>query len=251
MKAMIPLQMDEQHHLHNSSSTESAQDQNECENRPESTPRKRPSKIPLPGTKGYLAPKPPTGRNSIIQRSPSGPPSNRSLSKSTGSLIGRSGPSSVRKDNSPSMNRPDSAQSIRKDSSLSSRTSSIPTSSSTKTTPTRINNSPIPKPKRESFTAKARNMDSLTRLQSAATPLSSTLITSTTTPTHSLYKTNSKKDLSSSFSTGQTRDKKQSTVTVRRVSSASIGRGIDIATTEPDNGKVLNLRTRLWNMIKL
>ena len=250
MKAMIPLAMDELHHLHNSSSTESAQDQTECDHRIE-TPRKRPSKIPLPGTKGYLAPKPPTGRNSITQRSPSGPPSNRSLSKSTGSLIGRSGPSSEKKDNnSPSMNRPESAQSLRKDSSLSSRSSSIPISS--KTPSSRLqHNSPISKPKRESFASKARNMDSLTLLQQStvSSPQNSTPSSSTT----NLYKSSSKKDLSSSFSTGQNRDRKQPAVSVRRVSSATVGRtGIDITqSSEPDNGKVPNLRTRLWNMLKI
>lgn len=69
-----------------------------------------------------------------------------------------------------------------------------------------------------------------------------------------LYKSASKKDLSSSFSTGQTRDRKQTAVAVRRVSSASVGRGIDISTTangETDNGKVPNFRTRLWNMLKI
>lgn len=251
MKAMIPLIMDEQHHYHNSSSTESAQDQTECDNRNAETPRKRPpSKIPLPGTKGYLAPKPPTGRNSITTRnSPSGPPSNRSLSKSTGSLVGRTGPSSVtKKDDLTSItNRPESAQSIRKDSSLSNsgRSSSIPISS--KTTPTRSTNSPIPKPKRDSLSQRTKNMDSLSRIQ----------ITTASTPTNStsnLYKTNSKKDLSSSFSTGQSRDKKTVTTPTRRLSSASVGRGVVVEQTaivEQDTGKVSNLRTRLWNFIKI
>lgn len=250
MKAMIPLIMDEQHHYHNSSSTESAQDQTECDHRNAETPRKRPpSKIPLPGTKGYLAPKPPTGRNSITTRnSPSGPPSNRSLSKSTGSLVGRTGPSSVtKKDDFTSItNRPESAQSIRKDSSLSNsgRSSSIPISS--KITPNRSNNSPIPKPKRDSLSQRTKNMDSLSRIQ----------ISATSTPTNStsnLYKTNSKKDLSSSFSTGQSRDKKSVVTPTRRLSSTSVGRGVveTAAIVEQDTGKVSNLRTRLWNFIKI
>ncbi|KAJ6637282.1 Translocon-associated protein subunit delta, partial [Pseudolycoriella hygida] len=237
MKAMIPLIMDEQHHNHNSSSTESAQDQTECDHRNAETPRKRPpSKIPLPGTKGYLAPKPPSGRNSITTRnSPSGPPSNRSLSKSTGSLVGRnSSPNSVtKKDDFTSItNRPESAQSIRKDSSLSNsgRSSSIPISS--KTTPTRSNNSPIPKPKRDSLSQRTKNMDSLSRIQ----------ISGTSTPTSStsnLYKTNSKKDLSSSFSTGQNRDKKSVVTPTRRLSSTSVGRGVveTAAIVEQDTGK--------------
>lgn len=264
MKAMVPLAMDEIHHHHNSSSTESAQDHAECDvQRIETPTKKRPSKIPLPGTKGYLAPKPPTGRtttttitnnvatvsssSSISQRNVSGPPSNRSLSKSTGSLIGRSGPASVKKDNPLSINRPESAQSIRKDSSLlgqCGRSSSIPVSS--KVSPPRINNSPVPKVKRESLTSKVRNMDSLSRIQSAPQ-------TTPTGSTTSLYKTNSKKDLSSSFSTGQTRDTGRSKTTgpVRRVSSASVNRVNDLSAPETDNSKVPNLRTRLWNMLKI
>lgn len=265
---MVPLAMDEIHHHHNSSSTESAQDHAECDvHRVETPTKKRPSKIPLPGTKGYLAPKPPTGRtatitttniatissgNSISQRIASGPPSNRSLSKSTGSLVGRSGPSSVKKDNPLSINRPESAQSIRKDSSLlgqCGRSSSIPISS--KISPPRINNSPVPKVKRESLTSKVRNMDSLSRIQSVAPPPQSTPTGSTT----SLYKTTSKKDLSSSFSTGQTRDTGRSKSTVpapvRRVSSASVNRVNDLSAPETDNSKVPNLRTRLWNMLKI
>lgn len=299
MKAMVPLAMDEMHHHHhlhqhlhhqhnqnNSSSTESAQDHAECDGHRIETPtKKRPSKIPLPGTKGYLAPKPPTGRtatatlitssstntttnitnvigsssssSNISQRSPSGPPSNRSLSKSTGSLFGRSGPSSVKKDNLTSLNRPESAQNIRKDSSLlgqCGRSSSIPISS--KISPPRINNSPVPKPRRESLTSKVRNMDSLSRIQSAPQ-------TTPTGSTTNLYKTNSKKDLSSSFSTassygrdGTTIRKQQLSATavpppVRRVSSSSVNRVVDLSAPDSDNGKVQNLRTRLWNMLKI
>uniref|UniRef100_A0A182PW03 Uncharacterized protein n=1 Tax=Anopheles epiroticus TaxID=199890 RepID=A0A182PW03_9DIPT len=130
MKAMIPVAMDDigQHQQHNSS-TESAQDLPERDSiganrlllhqtpphqqhhqqqqqQPPETPRRRPSKIPLPGTKGSAAPKPPTGRNFSATPTPttpttpsqrplgggasSGPPSNRSLTKSTGSLYVKS-----------------------------------------------------------------------------------------------------------------------------------------------------------------
>uniref|UniRef100_A0AAG5DY14 Uncharacterized protein n=1 Tax=Anopheles atroparvus TaxID=41427 RepID=A0AAG5DY14_ANOAO len=123
MKAMTPVAMDDmiaQHQQH-SSSTESAQDQAERDSiggrlqqqsqhhqAPE-TPRRRPSKIPLPGTKGSAAPKPPSGRNFSATPTPttptgptamqrtlgggggsSGPSSNRSLTKSTGSLYVKS-----------------------------------------------------------------------------------------------------------------------------------------------------------------
>uniref|UniRef100_A0A182W537 Uncharacterized protein n=1 Tax=Anopheles minimus TaxID=112268 RepID=A0A182W537_9DIPT len=132
MKAMTPVAMDDiaQHQQH-SSSTESTQDhpdrdsigaggrlvhqntlqqqqqqQQLHQQQPPETPRRRPSKIPLPGTKGSVAPKPPTGRNFSVTPTPttpttaaqrplgggvsSGPPSNRSLTKSTGSLYVKS-----------------------------------------------------------------------------------------------------------------------------------------------------------------
>lgn len=237
MKAMVPLAMDEI--LQNSSSTESAQDQTERDNNKNcpDTPKRRPSKIP---TKAYIAPKPPTGRNTYLhQRSTSGPPSNRSLNKSTNSLYGKSTePISVRKE-SPSLNRPESAQSWRRDSSLSNnnRSSSIPVSS--KTSPiNKLSYSPLPKLKRDTFTSKVRNMDSLTRIQT------------TSASTTNLYKTNSKKDLSASFSTGQNRDRKPTSVPVRRVSSASV-RASELQGPDQENGKVRNLRSSFWNWLKI
>lgn len=279
MKAMIPLAMDElQNH---SSSTESAHDHAERDSsRSGDASKRRPSKIPLPGTKGYLAPKPPTGRNFVNSRSPSGPPSNKSLSKSTSSLIGRSGPSSVQRSTtnptSPCyLHRPESVQSLRKDTSLGSTSrssSSIPISTPTKMSPTRtINDSP--KAKRETLTSKVRHMDSLSRMHTSPPHSSSSTATTTTlgspisgnTPTHtsssSPYKSSSKKDLNSSFSSGQTRDRKQNhnnnigntvVMPVRRVSSSSVGhKGIDLATsTEPVEKVQTNLR-RIWNMLKI
>lgn len=270
MKAMVPLAMDElQNH---SSSTESAHDHAERDNNNragQDTSKRRPSKIPLPGSKGYLAPKPPTGRNFVNSKNPSGPPSNKSLSKSTSSLIGRSGPSSIQKltnPTSPSLHRPDSAHSLRKDTSLgnTSRSSSSIPISTPKLSPSRTNNSPIPKAKRESFTSKVRHMDSLSRMHISPSHSSSSTMAygspspTATTPTHasnnSLYKSNSRKDLSSSFSIGQTRDRKQSSsnVSVRRVSSTSVGsKGIDLSSsTEPVEKVQTNLR-RFWNLLKI
>lgn len=274
MKAMIPLPMDDiQNH---SSSTESAHDHAERDNRTcPDTPKRRPSKIPLPGTKGYLAPKPPTGRNFVNSKSPSGPPSNKSLSKSTSSLIGRSGPSSIQKtlsttkpETPSSLNRPESAQSLRKDTSLGNTSrngSSIPISSS-KVSPSRTNNSPVPKAKRESFTSKVRHMDSLSRMHTS--PSHSNATTTPITPsnsTTSLYKSNMGKDLSSSFSSG--RERRQSynsnhsttssptagSTPIRRGGSNANGgnKGIDLTTTtEPVEKVPMNLR-RFWNMLKI
>nr|XP_029733339.1 uncharacterized protein LOC115254223 isoform X4 [Aedes albopictus]XP_029733340.1 uncharacterized protein LOC115254223 isoform X4 [Aedes albopictus]XP_029733341.1 uncharacterized protein LOC115254223 isoform X4 [Aedes albopictus] len=245
MKAMTPLAMDEI--LQHSSSTESAQDQAERDGRlqcPE-TPRRRPSKIPLAGTKGYAAPKPPTGRNFLASQqqrgeksspSPSGSlTNNKSLNKSTGSLntMKSTGPSSItskdRGGKDVSLNRPDSAQSWRqRDTSLEkSRSSSIPVSKgaggSSPTvvkpvaaiTTTMVSSSPLPKAKRDSLTTRVKNLDSLSRFQSSGASAS----------TGNLSKSSSKKDLSSSFTTGQLRDRKQSSSAIRRVSSASVGRG--------------------------
>lgn len=284
MKAMIPLAMDELQN--NSSSTESAHDHAERDSgRNTDTAKRRPSKIPLPGTKGYLAPKPPTGRNFVNSRSPSGPPSNKSssLSKSTSSLNGRydttpttpttptatnSMQKTLQATTSPNLYRPDSAQSIRKDSSLgnSSRNSSSIPISTPKQSPTRTTkNSPVPKAKRESFTSKVRHMDSLSRMHASPThnPNSGSTINSgspiATTPTHvssnsnnSLYKSNSKKDLSSSFSIGQSRDRKQQNTTTSVRRSTSVGsKGIDLSTTtEPVEKVQTNLR-RIWNMLKI
>ncbi|XP_073814625.1 javelin-like isoform X3 [Musca autumnalis] len=155
----------------------------------------KPSKIPLPGSKAaaYFAGKPPSGRPSTAGRSPpsansSGSSQSRSpLSRSTGNLLYSKSPNSLK--------RADSAQSIRKDvsSSFSTNTSRSSTSSSIPlaTTPygsasksygggsttttgnnnTTLNspssrilqNSPLPKPKRESLSTKVRHMDSLSR----------------------------------------------------------------------------------------
>ncbi|XP_065371170.1 serine-rich adhesin for platelets isoform X2 [Calliphora vicina] len=160
----------------------------------------KPSKIPLPGSKAaaYFAGKPPSGRPSTAGRSPpsansSGSSSRSPLSRSTGNLLYSKSPNSLK--------RADSAQSIRKDnnsSSLSTNTSrsstssSIPmattsygsasksyvggagggggsinntTSNNTLNSPSSrvLQNSPLPKPKRESLSTKVRHMDSLSR----------------------------------------------------------------------------------------
>ncbi|XP_067617022.1 serine-rich adhesin for platelets isoform X2 [Eurosta solidaginis] len=154
----------------------------------------KPSKIPLPGSKAaaYFAGKPPSGRPSTAGRSPpsthtyaaSNSSSKSSLYRSTGNLLYSKSPNSLK--------RADSAQSIRKDnSSLSTNTSRSSTSSSiplathhltsnatskspigatgnmalTPTPSPRIlQNSPLPKLKRESLTSRVRHLDSLSRV---------------------------------------------------------------------------------------
>ncbi|XP_036212750.2 pneumococcal serine-rich repeat protein isoform X2 [Bactrocera oleae] len=148
----------------------------------------KPSKIPLPGSKAaaYFAGKPPSGRPSTAGRSPPsthtyGNSNKSSLCRSTGNLLYSKSPNSLK--------RADSAQSIRKDnSSLSTNTSRSSTSSSiplathhlsnatskspigivcnaTPTPSTRVlQNSPLPKLKRESLTSRVRHLDSLSRV---------------------------------------------------------------------------------------
>uniref|UniRef100_A0A1B0CSH4 Uncharacterized protein n=1 Tax=Lutzomyia longipalpis TaxID=7200 RepID=A0A1B0CSH4_LUTLO len=250
MKAMVPLAMDEI--MQHSSSTESAQDQSEQNRALPETPKKRPSRIPLAGAKANAAPKPPTGRsnsNNNGKLSPSGPPSNRSLTnKSISSLMGRSGPSSVKKEHnnsSPSLHRPDSAQSWRKDSSLTAnnRSSSIPISAKSSSTPSagKPLHSPLPKAKRDTVTAKTRNLDSLSAKASSVSPVTSspTVTTAPTIPPSTIsphiYKSSSKKDLNSSYVASPQSRMKPSSVPVRRISSSGARNG---DTQDYENGKI-------------
>lgn len=272
MKAMIPLPMDEA--FQHSSSTESAHDQQERENAlskcPETPKRSKPSKIPLPGTKGFVA-KPPSGRPPIT-----GPPSNKSLTKSTSSLYNgqkSSGPSSITKKDM-SLTRPDSVQSWRNMSfDGKSRSSSIPISnkplisvasspsaqhSPTATTfgnttvvniPTGINSkyvasSPLPRLKRDSLTTKVKHLDSLSRLQSSSTGAlaASGGIVVTRSPT------------SPNAVTNGTNNRKYTALPVRRMSNVSVGRENDVhdgASGETNGGKVRNIRSSIWNWLKI
>lgn len=273
MKAMTQLVLDELQN--NSSSTESAHDHTERDSVRGTTSKFRPSKIPLPGAKSCLAPKPPTGRIFVNSRSPSGPPSNKSLNKSTNSLNSRSEASySIQKTTdttTTNLYRPESAQGIRKDLSLNNvnrNSSSIPISTPTKVSSSRTNtakNSPIQKAKRESLTSKVRHMDSLSRIH--ASPSHSSISITPTLPQSltrnvnssisNSNKFNSKKDLSSSFPIGQSRDRKpqqnsSASSGVRRMSNNSYGsKGIDLSnSSEPVEKVQTNLR-RIWNMLKI
>lgn len=266
MKAMTPLTLDE---INSSSSTESAThdhgDREGANNRTVS--KNRPSKIPLAGTKMNFSPKPPTGRNSVGSRSPSGPLSNRSLNKNSSSLNNRfemtsSTPKSSNT-NTTTYQRPDSALSVRKDVSISNsyvrnNTSSIPVSTQKSPTVSYANKlSPVPKIKRESFSSKMRNMDSLSRLHTYTSPTHSSISTSTTTihgspnnmsPVHVSHDNNS--------SPYKLRDKKQinsqsaTSTPIRRMTHTSFGsKGIDLS-AEPVEKVQTNLR-KIWNMLKI
>lgn len=247
MKAMVPLPMDET--FQHSSSTESAHDQQESKC-PETPKRSKPSKIPL--TKGFVT-KPPSGRTAAT-----GPPSNKSLTKSTGSLyLKSSGPSSITKKDS-SLTRPDSVQSWRNMSfdGNKSRSSSIPISNkpvlsvasspvSSSPSPgiTIVNipsskyvaSSPLPRHKRDSLTTKVKNLDSLSRLQSSSTSALTNSVVQQRSP---------------AIVNGNGR--KYTALPVRRMSNVSVGRDDSQADGETVNGgKVRNIRSSIWNWLKI
>lgn len=266
MKAMTPLTLDE---INSSSSTESAThdhvDREGASNRTIS--KNRPSKIPLAGTKMNFSPKPPTGRNSVGSRSLSSPSSNKSLNKNSSSLNNRfemtsSTPKSSNT-NTTTYQCPDSALSIRKDVSISNsyarnNTSSIPVSTQKSPNVNYADKlSPVPKTKRESFTSKMRNMDSLSRLHTHTPSTYSSTSTSTITtqgypinmsPTHishdnnnSPYKLRDKKQVNSQSAT---------TTPIRRMAHTTFGsKGIDLS-AEPVEKVQTNLR-KIWNMLKI
>lgn len=275
MKAMIPLTMDEG--FQNSSSTESAHDQDrdlglsKC---PETPRRSKPSKIPLPGMKGFVA-KPPSGRGVSS--------TNKSLTKSTSSLYNgqkSSEPSSIttsKKDTS--LTRPDSVQSWRNISiENKSRSSSIPISNikpvlNVSTSPNGgtydniptaaygnttvvtipsgigsnkyVTSSPLPRIKRDSLTTRVKNLDSLSRLQTSSAISGSTgALSVTRSPTSQNAVTN-----------GTSSSRKYTALPVRRMSNVSVGRENDHENSSNvgengTSGKVRNIRS-IWNWLKI
>ncbi|KAJ9594678.1 hypothetical protein L9F63_014012, partial [Diploptera punctata] len=107
---LLALPMPTEENTHHSSSTESAHDHTVGMNSEEGTsdhgetkkttqtqqmsPRRRPSKIPLPGTKSYCAPKPPSGKSASITSRSRGSPSLKSRTDSNPSLSGKTRESS-------------------------------------------------------------------------------------------------------------------------------------------------------------
>jgi len=103
---LLALPMPADDNIHHSSSTESAHDhtvgvhsedgtsdQGEVKKNPElqqMSPRRRPSKIPLPGTKSSCAPKPPSGKSASAPSRNRGSPPLKSRTDSNSSLSGKS-----------------------------------------------------------------------------------------------------------------------------------------------------------------
>ncbi|XP_021922071.1 uncharacterized protein LOC110830935 isoform X3 [Zootermopsis nevadensis] len=102
---LLALPMHADDNIHHSSSTESAHDhtmgiqskegssdQGDVKKMPQlqqMSPRRRPSKIPLPGTKSLCAPKPPSGRSTSVSSRNRGSPSLKSRTDSNSSLSGK------------------------------------------------------------------------------------------------------------------------------------------------------------------
>lgn len=250
MKAMIPLLMDDVPILHHSSSTESAQDHAEVQSNSPTSKQRLPSKIPLPGQKTNVVIKPPTGKNSSFVKNSSGPPSNRSLSKSTSSLqvvplqIQLSQISSNTKIVTPSFNKCDSSQGWRsKDISLerqkNNNGSSIPISSNNRISVKPISSPILGKTKRDCLTSNSRvkTLDSLCRqMPHSSLSHSNNLIETSTSTTTMNSNIKAKKDLSvnatinnSSLRSGGgsvigITGRPQPVVPLRRISNSSVHR---------------------------
>lgn len=293
MKAMIPLTMDEG--FQHSSSTESAHDQDrdlaalsKC---PETPRRSKPSKIPLPGMKGFIA-KPPSGRGVSS--------SNKSLTKSTSSLYNgqkSSEPSSItnstsKKDTSLTQ-RPDSVQSWRNNVSIEnkSRSSSIPISNikpvlnvssspnggtydnmqtvfgntTVVTIPSGIGSSkyvtssPLPRIKRDSLTTRVKNLDSLSRLQTSSSSASAAISGSTTgaLSTNNVTTTRSPTSQNAVTMNGTSSSRKYTALPVRRMSNVSVGRENDHVHENSSNGGENGTSGKvrnirsIWNWLKI
>lgn len=214
MRALQPLPL----HLQLDESTEDPEPTEDAEpdnDRITDTPRRRPSKIPLPPSKHSMCglnPKPPTGRSRDI-------PSYRSRS---GDSLGRPGSAqSWRKSDINSLSGSKSGNSISSSKSPGGgRNSSFITLKST--AKDSLSRSRDFKPGKDSLTGKVRNNDSLSRIRDSN--ISSSSVTSK----------NSKKDFASTGSG------KKSSVPVRRSSSSS---------TRPNDGdvKVRPAKTSIWS----
>lgn len=261
MKAMVPLAMDEifQH----SSSTESAthfDDQHDHDivmtKYPETPKRSKPSKIPLPGSKGYIA-KPPTGRNCANPGPPSN--SNRSLTKSTGSLFVKYTESSATSTPKPIK---DTSITVANDTSVhswrnlsfdgKSRSSSIPISK-----PVLLNVTLSPgkspstssSPNTNKYVASSYRRDSLklTRLQSAST--------TTLNPMRSASTSNNNAGIGSNNSNS---NRKSTALPVRRLSHNSnndisdLPADQNVNTNETNGAKVrTTFKSSIWNWLKI
>jgi hypothetical protein len=270
MKAMTPLTMDET--FQHSSSTESTHDQQEREmelSKYLETPRRtRPSKIPLLGVN--------KSANSSAASCSKTPTSSRSLTKSTSSLYNGSSSKVPPTTDLSISNRPDSLRNASIDRVY--RSSSIPISSKplTGSSPTAgtssafttvvnisstssplnskniTSSSPLPRAKRDSLTARVKNLDSLSRLQSSST---GTLLSSSSVLSSRSSNGNSNNNNNRNVVTnyGSSNRKPHTALPVRRLSNNSVrdNQHSDVVSSESVNGKVRNIRSSIWNWLKI
>ncbi|XP_043656554.1 mucin-4 isoform X2 [Drosophila teissieri] len=158
----------------------------------------KPSKIPLPGSKAaaYFSGKPPTGRPSTAGRSPPSAHNSSSTSYGSKSSLSRS------TGNLQSLRRADTSasnHSLSTNTSRSSTSSSIPLATTpyssgstgnrsqptaaTTPSPRVLQNSPLPKLKRDTISSRVRHLDSLSRAQQSPEGLKGTTTTTTTNST--------------------------------------------------------------------
>ncbi|KAH8288779.1 hypothetical protein KR054_009523 [Drosophila jambulina] len=159
----------------------------------------KPSKIPLPGSKAaaYFVGKPPTGRPSTAGRSP---PSTTSTSYGSKSSLSRS------TGNLQSLRRADTSASNHSLSTNTSRTSSTSSSIPLATTPYSsgstgnrsqptiattpsprvLQNSPLPKLKRDTISSRVRHLDSLSRAQQSPEGMKGALTANNSTSSSSI-----------------------------------------------------------------
>ncbi|XP_037730627.1 serine-rich adhesin for platelets isoform X3 [Drosophila subpulchrella] len=154
----------------------------------------KPSKIPLPGSKAaaYFSGKPPTGRPSTAGRSPPSAHNSSSTSYGSKSSLSRS------TGNLQSLRRADTSasnHSLSTNTSRSSTSSSIPLATTpyssgstgnrsqptaaTTPSPRVLQNSPLPKLKRDTISSRVRHLDSLSRAQQSPEGVRGTTTTTT------------------------------------------------------------------------
>lgn len=290
MKAMIPLAMDETFQHSSSTESAHDQQERELTKFPETPKRARPSKIPLPGAamskSSITTSKPPIGpsSNKSLTKSTS------SLYNGASNKI-CGGPSSITARGSStrdtSLNRPDSLRNTSIDNNKVPRSSSIPISSkavnsnSSTTSPSAyttvvnipsssplnskyVTSSPLPRPKRDSLTTRVKNLDSLSRLQSTSSSSATTTLSSSSasrSPNNNNmnntnnHNNNNQNSQNSNGSNNNNNNRKYTALPVRRMSNISVRDEHHHNNSNHDEsvngGKVRNIRSSIWNWLKI
>ncbi|XP_069698228.1 serine-rich adhesin for platelets isoform X3 [Periplaneta americana] len=180
---LLALPMPADDNTHHSSSTESAHDhtvgmssdQGDAKKASQSqqmSPRRRPSKIPLPGTKSYCAPKPPSGKSASISNRSRGSPSLRSRTDSHSSLSGKNAPRESSWKNRSDSNSSLSGGGKSRESPCGGRNSSLSGRNNSRDS---LNSGSKSRDSFTASTAKVRNGDSLSGKKSNGDSISSSV----------------------------------------------------------------------------